>query len=125
MADQISLGKNGNIGKLDLNRIKAGIKKEELAKNDPRLESVFDMVDKNKDGVLDRGELDDLQQTLGNLAGDDGNLEKKEVKNFDGQKLGRKDRKALAAEGDMSKYSSEFKQILKEFGMPEWMFKIQ
>ena len=95
MADQISLGKNGNIGKLDLSRIKAGIKKEELAKNDPRLESVFDMVDKNKDGVLDRGELDDLQQTLGNLAGEDGNLEKKEVKNFDGQKLGRKDRKAL------------------------------
>ena len=95
MADQISLGKNGNIGKLDLSRIKAGIKKEELAKNDPRLESVFDMVDKNKDGVLDRGELDDLQQKLGNLAGEDGNLEKKEVKNFDGQKLGRKDRKAL------------------------------
>ncbi len=95
MADQISLGKNGNIGKLDLSRIKAGIKKEELAKNDPRLESVFDIVDKNKDGVLDREELDNLQKTLGNLAGEDGILEKKEVKNFDGQKLGRKDRKAL------------------------------
>jgi len=95
MADQISLGKNGNIGKLDLSRIKAGIKKEELAKNDPRLESVFDMVDKNKDGVLDRGELDDLQQKLGNLAGEDGNLDNKEVKNFGEQKLGRKDKKAL------------------------------
>jgi len=27
---------------------------------------------------------------------------------------------ARASEGDMSKYSAEFKQILKDFGMPEW-----
>ncbi len=95
MADQISLGKNGNIGKIDFSRIKAGVKKEELVKNDARLESVFDIVDKNKDGVLDREELNDLQNKLGESAGDDGVLEKKEVKNFGEYKLGRKDRKAL------------------------------
>ena len=32
---------------------------------------------------------------------------------------------ARASEGDMSKYSPEFKQMLIDFGMPEWMFKMQ
>ena len=32
---------------------------------------------------------------------------------------------ARASEGDMSKYSLEFKQVLIDFGMPEWMFKMQ
>ena len=95
MADHISLGKNGNTGKIDFSRIKAGVKKEELVKNDARLESVFDMVDADNDGTLNRKELDHLEQLVSNLAGEDGNLEKKEVKNFYGQKLGRKDRKAL------------------------------
>ena len=95
MADPIQLGKNGNIGKIDFTKIKAGVKKEELAKNDARLESVFDMVDKNNDGVLNRNELEELQKTLGSLAGEDGNLDNKDVKNFGEQKLSRKDRKAV------------------------------
>ena len=95
MSDSISLGKNGNIGKIDLNRIKAGVKKDDIAQKDARLESVFDMVDTNKNGVLEREEIDALKNQLGALAGDDNTLEKKEVKNFDGQKLGRKDRKAM------------------------------
>ena len=32
---------------------------------------------------------------------------------------------AIAAEGDMSKYSPKFKQMLVDFGMPEWMFKMK
>ena len=32
---------------------------------------------------------------------------------------------AVAAEGDMSKYSPEFKQMLIDFGMPEWMFNMK
>lgn len=95
MADNISLGKNGNTGKIDFSRIKAGVKKEELVKNDARLESVFDMVDSDKDGTLNRTELDELQKLVSDLAGDDGNLDSKEAKNFGEQKLGRKDRKAL------------------------------
>ncbi len=95
MADNISLGKNGNTGKIDFSRIKAGVKKEELVKNDARLESVFDMVDADKDGTLNRTELDELEKLVSYLAGDDGNLDSKEVKNFGEQKLGRKDRKAL------------------------------
>jgi len=31
---------------------------------------------------------------------------------------------AVAAEGNMSKYSEEFKQILHDFGMPEFVFKL-
>ena len=31
---------------------------------------------------------------------------------------------AVAAEGDFSKYSNEFKEILKFFGMPEWVFEL-
>ena len=94
MADHISLGKNGNIGKLDLSRIKAGVKKEQLVKNDLD-ESVWKKYDKNNNNQLDRDELDALLADVNNLKGDDDNLSEKEVKNFDGQKLGRKDRKAL------------------------------
>lgn len=32
---------------------------------------------------------------------------------------------AVASEGDMSKYSPEFKQVLIDFGMPKWMFKMR
>lgn len=32
---------------------------------------------------------------------------------------------ARASEGDMSKYSPEFKEMLIEFGMPEWMFNMK
>lgn len=32
---------------------------------------------------------------------------------------------AVASEGDMSKYSPEFKQVLIDFGMPEWMFNLE
>ena len=32
---------------------------------------------------------------------------------------------AVAAEGDFSKYSKEFKDILVKFGMPEWMFAMK
>lgn len=32
---------------------------------------------------------------------------------------------AVAAEGDMSKYSPEFKQMLIDFGMPEWMLSMK
>jgi len=32
---------------------------------------------------------------------------------------------AVASEGDMSKYSPEFKEMLIDFGMPEWMFNMK
>ena len=32
---------------------------------------------------------------------------------------------AVATEGDMSRYSPEFKEMLKKYGMPEWMFKMK
>ncbi len=32
---------------------------------------------------------------------------------------------AVAAEGDMSKYSKEFKSDLMKLGMPEWVFNLQ
>lgn len=53
------------------------------------------MVDSDKDGTLNHTELDELQKLVSDLAGDDGNLDSKEAKNFGEQKLGRKDRKAL------------------------------
>lgn len=31
---------------------------------------------------------------------------------------------AVASQGDMSKYSPEFKQVLIDFGMPEWLLKL-
>ena len=93
MADPISLGKNGNTGKIDFSKIKAGIKKEELVKNDARLESVFDKVDENKDGILDRGEIETLKKQVSSWAGTDENLKKNEIN--DERFASRKDKKAL------------------------------
>ena len=31
---------------------------------------------------------------------------------------------AVAAQGDMSKYSAEFKETLINLGMPEWLFNV-
>ena len=91
--ENISLGKNGKIGKLNLSRIKAGITKEDVAKIDKNLESVFDKVDVNKDGTLDRSELDTLKEQVSSWAGVDENLEKNEIN--DARFASKKDKKAL------------------------------
>lgn len=98
MTDSISFGKKANAGKIDLNKVKAGIKKEDIVGQNKELESIFDSVDKDGNHVLDRGELQELQTKLAELAGDDAKLSKREAKNFvnkDGEKLGRKNRDAL------------------------------
>ena len=98
MADSISFGNKGNAGKIDLTKVKAGVKKEDIVGQNKQLESIFDSVDKDGNKVLDRNELQDLQTKLTELAGDDAKLSKGEAKKFignDGKKLGRKNRDAL------------------------------
>ena len=91
--ENLSLGKNGKIGKLNLSRIKAGVTKEDVAKIDKNLESVFDKIDDNKDGTLDRTEIDALKKQVTAWAGVDKNLEKNEIK--DERFASKKDKKAL------------------------------
>lgn len=98
MADSISFGNKGNAGKIDLSKVKAGVKKEDIVGQNKQLESIFDSVDKDGNQVLDRNELQDLQTKLTELAGDDSRLSKGEAKKFignDGKKLGGKNRDAL------------------------------
>lgn len=98
MADSISFGNKGNAGKIDLSKVKAGVKKEDIVGQNKQLESIFDSVDKDGNQVLDRNELQDLQTKLTELAGDDARLSKGEAKKFignDGKKLGGKNRDAL------------------------------
>ena len=91
----IQLGKNGKAGNVDFSKIKSGVTISELAKGDKFLESIFKKLDVDGDNVLNREELNNLAKTINELAGDDGNLSKNEIKNFNGYKLARGDRKAL------------------------------
>ena len=51
-------------------------------------------------------------------------LERAGVHNIDYAYTNKREFIATAAEGDFSKYSPEFKQVLVDLGMPEWMFKL-
>ena len=70
MSGNFSLGKKEHLGKIDFSKIKAGAKKEYVL-NDECLKSVFDMVDKNKDGVLDSAEINSIQGKLMSLEKED------------------------------------------------------
>lgn len=84
MADinKFSLGKDGKLGEIDFSKIKSGLKESELLKNNAQLKSVFDRLDKNGDGQLDRKELDALHELIAELSGDD-NLSIKEARKYD------------------------------------------
>lgn len=98
MADinKFSLGKDGKFGEIDFNKIKSGLKESDLIKNNEQLKSVFNRIDKNGDGKLDREELNALQRLIAELSGDD-NLSLKEAKKLEDEdgKLGRGGAKLL------------------------------
>lgn len=77
---EIGFGKLGKMGSLDLSRLKSGVKKTDL-QNDVQ-KSIFDKVDKNKNGVLEEGEVNALSQSLQELAGKDNNISDKEAQKF-------------------------------------------
>lgn len=106
MANSFSLGKQGKLGNIDLNKIKSGITKQDLGiENNTVLASIFDSIDSGKgtnagNGKLERDELAEFFQKIKDLAGsdkDDTNLSTKEAKNFEvgDKKLGRKNNKEL------------------------------
>ena len=98
MADinKFSLGKKGKLGEIDFNKIKSGLKASDLIKNNPNLKSIFERLDKNGNGELDRSELEALRELIAKLSGDD-NLsinEAKKLKDND-EKIGRSKAKLL------------------------------
>lgn len=98
MTDSISFGKKGNAGKIDLTKVKDGIKKADIAGNNKKLQSIFDKVDTNHNEVLEQAELQQFHEELTKLAGDDNKLTDDEAKGFrdaDGNKMGRRHRKAF------------------------------
>ncbi|MCQ2753924.1 MAG: DnaJ domain-containing protein [bacterium] len=94
-----NLGKNGHLGSIDFSKIKSGMTKAEITKNDTTLKSVFDFLDKNGDEKLDRNEIGILVDLL--TASDknaDGILSENEVRKIvddDNKKLGKDCGKAL------------------------------
>ena len=100
--EKFLLGKNGDFGSIDFAKIKSGIKKEDIVKdNNQALKSLFELIDQNSDNVLDRNEINQLQQKIQNLdKNNDGQISKKEIKGLKdkyGEKLDRKTRKEFFA----------------------------
>lgn len=97
---ELSLGQNGKSGKVDFSKIKSGAKKEDFTKGDNKLASIFDTLDKDSNGILDKEELQTFQKEVTELAGDDKQLSKDEAKQFelkdkDGNKTGNAKSKLL------------------------------
>ena len=68
-----------NLGKIDFTKIKSGLKKEEISSSNEYVKSLFDMLDKNSDGTLNREEILNLEQTSKNIKKD---IEEKGLETF-------------------------------------------
>lgn len=82
--DKFIFGKKGSAFTIDFSKIGSGLKKGELIQNDSEvLNSLFELVDENFDGILDRKEINALQEKLQNLDKNaDGRVSKKELRSF-------------------------------------------
>ena len=70
----------GNSGKININNLKAGIKKEQI-QHDEKLQKLFDAVDTHKDGVLDDNEIEQFKKQILEQAGND-KLSNREANKF-------------------------------------------
>ena len=70
----------GNAGKININNLKAGIKKEQI-QHDEKLQKLFDAVDTHKDGVLDDNEIEQFKKQILEQAGND-KLSNREANKF-------------------------------------------
>src|SRR5574344_1485906 len=77
--DNLQLGKLGKQGQINLKNVKSGIKKEQI--QDAKMQTIFDMADKDKNGILTDNEITAFQTNIEKAAKDD-NLSKREAKKF-------------------------------------------
>ena len=61
-----------NNGKEQIGEIKQGIRREQI---DTKLQNLFDAYDANKDGCLEKSEIDTIFQHLADFAGEDKTLD--------------------------------------------------
>lgn len=101
MSENFSLGKNGKFGNIDFSKLISGVKKEDVAKGEKAdaMKSLFDILDKNTDGVLSREEINNLQRILNEEVDkkSDGNITEKEIKEFLKTKLEKVDKNTAKA----------------------------
>ena len=62
-----------NLGNIDFTKIKSGLKKEDIQSSNQLVKSLFDLLDKNGDEVLNRNEIISLQNLLDEIDKDDDN----------------------------------------------------
>lgn len=79
MSGNVNLGRTGKFGQINLNQFDAGIKKSDM-KTAEQIK-LFQKLDKNNNGVLEKDEMETLLQTLGNYA-EDGRITRKEAKKY-------------------------------------------
>ncbi len=142
MTNSFSLGKNGKLGNIDLDKLRSGITKNDLGiENNTVLASIFDSIDSGEgnsasNGKLERNELVEFFQKIKELAGkdkDNTNISNKEAKKFelDDKQLGRKNKElfnflnklALLTDGIKEvKFNGNSETIVYENGNTEQVF---
>ena len=75
----LELGRFGKKGSVDVNAFKENVKKEQI--KDAKMQQIYDAIDSNKDGVIDKKELENFQKSIFTAAGND-RLSKREAKSL-------------------------------------------
>lgn len=73
----MELGRFGKKGSVDLNSFNQNIKKEQV--KDKKMQKIYDAIDFNKDGKIDKQELTEFKKSIFTAAGND-RLSKREAK---------------------------------------------
>lgn len=58
----LELGRFGKKGSVDVNAFKENVKKEQI--KDAKMQQIYDAIDSNKDGVIDKKELENFQKSI-------------------------------------------------------------
>jgi len=105
---EIFLNNNGKSGQVNSGQLaKGGVKREQI--KDTKLQQLFDFADKNKDGVLDASELEEMMKNV-NTDEDAANISAKEAKNYlNSAKQQNKELKELKSE-DLFEFLKEINQ---------------
>ena len=141
MTNSFTLGKDGNFGNIDFNKLRSGITKKDLGiEGDTILATIFDSIDNADEGEskgngkLERNELIAFINKIRELAGKDTTISESEAKNYElnGEKLGKNKEDLLTFISKLAELTkgiknvssnSEAETITYEDGHTEQIFK--
>lgn len=120
MTNSFTLGKDGNFGNIDFNKLRSGITKKDLGiEGDTILATIFDSIDNAEEGEskgngkLERKEIIAFINKIRELAGKDTTISESEAKNYElnGEKLGKNKEDILTFISKLAELTKDVKNV--------------